>query len=211
MNMNDDIVLNLEDRAHTPPGDIRQSIEHPTAAEARDEVDIGPDAAEATMRQSRRRPIRLIPLDDATVLQNTELANHMNEYLEKMASAVEQQQSNQLSLQAKKNAAFWVFGKGIGSVGIGVGVTQFAHPLQLFSGEELYDTLSPFAIPKKRKRGRPAGKEGDAESESRRVRAREELEEQVGRGDDDGVVNWQEVCKPLLHVDFGSITNGPIL
>ncbi|KAI9037706.1 Rad21/Rec8 N terminal domain protein [Aspergillus affinis] len=192
MNMNDDIVLNLEDRAHTPEADIRQSIEHQTAAEGRDEMDIRPDAAEATMRQPRRRPIQLIPLDSSTVLQNTELVNQMDKYLHNMASALEQRQQNQISLQAKENAAFWVFGKGIGSVGIGVGVTQFAHPLQLFSGEELYDNLSPLGMPKKRKRGRPAGKNGDVESESRRVRAREELEEQVGRGDDDGVINWQE-------------------
>ena len=146
------------------------------------------------MRQARRRQQKAIPIDTETVLQNTELADLMHEYLQNMATAWEQQQQNQLPIQAKENAAFWVFGKGIGSVGIGVGVTRFTHPLQLFSGQELYETLSPFGIPRKRKRGRPSGRENDIESEACRVRAREELEEQVGRGDDDGGANWQEVC-----------------
>lgn len=42
----------------------------------------------------------------------------------------------------KKNAAFWVFDQGIGSVGIGLGVLHKAHPLKTYSGEALYNALS---------------------------------------------------------------------
>lgn len=172
-------------------------------------MDVTPNAADATMRRTRQRQAKAIPTDTETVLQNIELADLMHKYLQNMAIAWERQQNNQFSLQAKQNAAFWVFGKGIGSVGIGVGVTRFTHPLHLFSGQELYDTLSPFAMPKKRKRGRPSGKDNDEESEMRRVRAREEAEEHIGRGDDNVGVNWQEVCK-LLHrsVTSNTFTNG---
>ncbi|THC97096.1 hypothetical protein EYZ11_003414 [Aspergillus tanneri] len=107
-----------------------------------------------------------------------------------MALVWAQKLQNKIPTQAKKNAALWVFGKGIGSVGVGLGMSRFAHPLHLFSGQELYESLNPTATQNPRKRNRPSGEESDTESEVRRVRAREEYEDQVGRGDLEGS-HWQ--------------------
>lgn len=147
------------------------------------------------MPQKRRAP-RLQILDDRTALRNTELGNMNSDYVQNMVIALKQKQQNKLPAQAKKNASFWVFGQGIGSVGLGLGASRVPHPLQQFSGEELYAALDPTARRKGRKRSRLLSDESEADFDVRRVRAREENEEQVGRG---GVVDnddiWQDVCR----------------
>ncbi|KAJ5772326.1 hypothetical protein N7520_002855 [Penicillium odoratum] len=94
-------------------------------------------------RQARQynRVVRPIDPDDSTTLRNTDLARWNNEYSQNMALASKQKQQNKLQTAVKKNAAFWVFGQGIGSVGIGIGSQREDHPLKCFSGEELYDAL----------------------------------------------------------------------
>ncbi|KAE8350435.1 Rec8 like protein-domain-containing protein [Aspergillus coremiiformis] len=146
----------------------------------------------ATMRQTRRVP-RIQTWDNRTALRNTELANLNNDYVQNMAIASKQKRQNKLPTQAKKNAALNVFGQGIGSVGLGIGASRVSHPLRQFSGEELYGALDPTKRHKGHKRGRFTNDDGEVDSDTRRVRAREEYEDQVGRGglgDDHDI--WQE-------------------
>ncbi|KAE8168092.1 hypothetical protein BDV40DRAFT_295208 [Aspergillus tamarii] len=164
-----------------------------SGSESTDELKLIPDEAAATVPQKRRAP-RLQILDDRTALRNTELGNMNSDYVQNMVIALKQKQQNKLPAQAKKNASFWVFGQGIGSVGLGLGASRVPHPLQQFSGEELYAALDPTARRKGRKRSRLLSDESEADFDVRRVRAREENEEQVGRG---GVVDnddiWQDI------------------
>lgn len=146
------------------------------------EPEASQDTQEVTARQSRRAR-RVVLADDQTALRNTELAQINNEYVQNMAAISKQKQSNKIPAQAKKNAVFWVFGLGIGSVGVGLGASQMAHPLQVFSGDELYAALHPQEKRKARKRARRSDdNESDSDEDSRRVRARGESEEQIGRG-----------------------------
>ncbi|ODM21076.1 hypothetical protein SI65_04129 [Aspergillus cristatus] len=149
------------------------------------EPSINQDSQTVTARQSRRAP-KVVPADNQTALRNTELAQMNNEYVQNMAAILKQKQNNKIPAQAKKNAVFWVFGLGIGSVGIGLGASQMPHPLQVFSGDELHTALNPQEKRKARKRARRADDdESDSDEEGRRVRAREEIEDQIGRGGDD--------------------------
>lgn len=99
-----------------------------------------------------------------------------------MAAALKKKLKNRVPAQAKKNAEFWVFGLGIGSVGVGLGTSLVQHPLHFFSGETLYASLTSVKRSKKRKGSPSTTEDSDADSETRRIRRREESEEQLGRG-----------------------------
>ncbi|CAG8398639.1 unnamed protein product [Penicillium salamii] len=121
------------------------------------EVDIQPT------RMRRIRQPKVIITDEATSLRNVELGRWNNEYIANMTEARHQKQQSKSQTLSKKNAAFWVFGQGIGSVGIGLGVQHSTHPLNIFSGSELFDAVC------QRKR-----KHTEEKPEERRVRSKEE-------------------------------------
>ena len=104
-------------------------------------------------------------------------------------------EQNKSTAQAKKNAAFWILGQGIGGIEVNFGEDQFDHPLSVFSGQHLLDVLNhSHTSPVGSKRARSESADLDEEEEGRRVRARGEDEEEVGRGeegpvfDDDGIM-----------------------
>lgn len=146
-------------------------------------------APEVRGRAKNSRFLKGIGVDVRQELRNSDLAQWNSEYVRNMIAAKKVKQNNKLITQARKNAAFWVIGSGIGSVGIGIGVTQAAHPLNGFSGDQLYDSLTGDSTKiSGRKRGRPPiNKEDDSDEDERRVRMREnedEDEDHFGRGDD---------------------------
>ncbi|KAB8231949.1 Rad21/Rec8 N terminal domain protein [Aspergillus alliaceus] len=176
-------------------------------SESTDELQRIPDEGAATMRQTRRAP-RIQTWDDRTALRNTELTNLNSDYMQNMAIASKQKLKNKLPTQAKKNAAFWVLGQGIGSVGLGLGAFHVPHPLQQFSGEELYSALDPTTRHRGHKRKCFPSEDSETGSDVRHVRAREGYEEQLGRGgpvDEHGT--WQEEIEigrhapPVFHDD----------
>lgn len=168
-----------------------------------------PDTQQVTTRQSRKAT-KAVPVDEQTALRNTDLAQINNEYLQSMAAMIKQRLQNKLSAQARRNAAFWVFGQGIGSVGVGLGASHMLHPLHVFCGDELLASLKP--EPKKskqktKKRGRltdEGGDESGSDSDGRRVRARGENEEQIGRRGGPGV---HDVCILTLHLTMRACSN----
>lgn len=176
----------------------RMRPSRPDDIAAENNVGNNQENQEVTTHQARRTRVpRVVPVDDQTALRNTELAQINNEYVQNMLSVLKQKQQKKLPAQAKKNAAFWVFGQGIGSVGIGLGASHTVHPLCAFSGDELHALLSHETKRKARKRGRRAGdheEESGSDSDGRRVRARGESEEQIGRGENGKV---RDVCSPL--------------
>ena len=182
------------DNATTP----RMQSTRPDDIAPGNEAENNQDIQEVTTYQAvRTRAPRVVPVDDQTALRNTELAQINNEYVQNMLAVLKQKQQNKLPAQAKKNAAFWVFGQGIASVGVGLGASHTLHPLCAFSGDELHALLSPEIKRKARKRGRRAGdndEESGSDSDGRRVRARGESEEQIGRGENGQV---RDVCSPL--------------
>lgn len=105
------------------------------------EAEITHDPTEFFRVLSRKRALREITLDEATTLRNADLFRANEEYLANMAQTTKQKRHNRLHTIAKKNAAFWVYGQGLGSVGMGLGATREPHPLNTFSGERLYKSL----------------------------------------------------------------------
>ncbi|KAL4917694.1 Rec8 like protein-domain-containing protein [Aspergillus aurantiobrunneus] len=153
----------------------------------------------------RQRAHKTLASDEQTALRNADLA-HMNDgYMRNMAVATKHKRQKKVPTQAKKNAAYWVFGLGIGRVGAGVGTGRIIHPLHFFSGDELYTTLVPANSARKRH------SEDDLESETRRVRAREGDDAHMDRMEmvDDNNF-WKEDVElgrrasPALHDDSSS-------
>lgn len=105
------------------------------------EMQVPNEPEERQRRVHQQRQARTLITDGVTALRNTDLARWNNEYQANMASATKQKDHNKMPTVAKKNAAYWVFGKGIAAVGIGLGAQRALHPLRCFSGEELYDTF----------------------------------------------------------------------
>lgn len=121
------------------------------------QVDIQP-----TQMRRIRQP-KVIITDEATSLRNMELGRWNSDYVANMTEARKQKQQTKNPSISKKNAAFWVFGQGIGSVGIGLGVHHSQHPLNNFSGTSLLDAVC------QRKR-----KHTDEKNPERNVRTKEE-------------------------------------
>lgn len=166
-------------------------LESPQAPEAEEPTS---ESAGAPL-QSRRRAPKILEKDETQELRNSDLAEWNNNYLTNMASVARSRQHYKVNAQAKKNAVFWVMGAGIGGVGSGLGISKLDNPLDMFSGGKLIEALrSVESAPAGRKRSRSAGEESQSsDSEERRVRAREDDGEQIGRGqelalDDSGMV-----------------------
>lgn len=141
------------------------------------------ESAEAPARRRPRLP-KVIGMDEQKSLRNADLASWNNNYAANMAEASRAKLQHKLPSLAKKNASFWVYGAGIGGVGLGVGLSNLASPLDMFAGDNLMAALTGVA-PKKtgRKRSHTEDEEHETDSEARRVRMRDENEDQVERGD----------------------------
>jgi meiotic recombination protein REC8 len=141
-----------------------------------------PSSAEA--HQYRVRAPKATQADYPQELANADLAKWNANYLTNMAEATEIKQQHKAVALARKKAAFWVLGQGIAGVGICSGDDWVPNPLAIFSGHTLLEALigresSPSGI----KRTRSLLDDLDEEGKARRVRARGEDEQELGRGD----------------------------
>jgi len=147
-------------------------------------------SAEALLKTRKRKAPKAITEDKRAAITTADLKSWNEEYLQNMDAALRLKQIHRAPALAKKNAYIWVFGKGLGGIGDGIGSSKLPGPLEMFSGDNLVATITGVPAPKRLicASKRPHNN-GDDESETRRVRARQELEDQVGRGgDDDGFI-----------------------
>lgn len=150
-----------------------QEHELPITNEPQIETQAPDQPGERIRRVHQQKQVKTLNPDSLTSLRNTDLGRWNNEYQANMALASKQKEHNKMPTAAKKNATYWVFGKGIGAVGIGVGVQQEPHPLNWFSGEELLDYLTDETSQGQKRR---PNVESDEEEKSRNVRPRVEQE-----------------------------------
>ena len=148
-----------------------------------EEEEPSSESAGAPLQRRRRAP-KVLEKDETQELRNADLSEWNNNYLTNMTGIARSKQHHKVLAQAKKNAAFWVLGAGIGGVGSSLGGPRMENPLDMFSGDQLIETLRGVESGAGRKRSRSVAEEGQSsDSETRRVRAREEDSEQIGRGE----------------------------
>lgn len=92
--------------------------------------------------QQQIRAAKKAHADQRTELQNKDLGDWSNEYLNNMADLAKAKEQKRSTAQAKKNAAFWILGQGIGAVQVNFGDDRDPHPLAVFSGQALLDALT---------------------------------------------------------------------
>jgi meiotic recombination protein REC8 len=169
------------------------------------------ESAEAA-QVPKRRGRRALPLDTVTELRNSDLAQWNTDYVTNMEEAAHRKAQHKQVVQAKRNAAAWVFGNGLGGVGTGFAIPNLRNPLDMFAGDKLYEALTGSQINLAgRKRGRAAEEGETSESEERRTRPRSEDEEQVGRGEGLDLGNDDELprfddnvrCSSLRQITTG--------
>lgn len=136
----------------------------------------------AVQMRQRKRNIKAIDFDNPAELRNSDLAQWNVDYTRNMTIAAKLKQNNRIITVAKKNAAFWVLGAGIASVGVNIGICGIPHPLEAFFGEQLLGALTgnPLKTPR-RKRKRDAADGPDEEEAGRTIRQRVDGEDELGR------------------------------
>ncbi|EEH33477.2 Rad21/Rec8 N terminal domain-containing protein [Paracoccidioides lutzii Pb01] len=144
-------------------------------------IGVSPEAAEVQQRLRKRRN-KILGFDDPPELKNSDLAQWNSEYARNMALAAKLKQNNKINTLAKRNAGLWVMGERFGSVDFGFGVSDFKHPLGIFSGEQMLATLTGNKNRTSRKRSREDVGGNDSEYEVRSVRMREDEDNEIGRG-----------------------------
>ena len=181
-----DLNLPADDYGDLPPAEPfpgmaaqRESFLKSPSQVPQEEESESAEAAHA----HRARGRRALPLDTVTELRNSDLAQWNTDYAANMEEAARHKAQHKQVFQAKKNAAAWVFGIGLGGVGTGFSISDLRSPLDMFAGDKLYEALTGIQINVAgRKRGRRHEEGETSESEERRTRPRSEDEEQVGRG-----------------------------
>ncbi|EGE07540.1 Rad21/Rec8 N terminal domain-containing protein [Trichophyton equinum CBS 127.97] len=158
---------------HQPDGDI-----------VMDDIDVGQrDGMGSTL--SKEKLPRMFGIDEPAELRNSDLAQWNSDYAENMAAAAKAKIQNKLITIAKKNAAFWVLGAGIGAVGAGLGAGAVLHPLAAFSGDQLLASLTGAPCKERRRKRNHDGKDEDADAGvvGKKARTRENDEPELGLGE----------------------------
>lgn len=147
------------------------------------------------LQQRKRRGPKVLPYDETQELRNSVLAQWNTDYLANMAHTKKTKLQHKATTAAKHNAASWVFGAGIGGVGLGLGASKMKGPLaEMFSGDALMQALTgTSASATGKKRSRSGDETDDSDTEERRVRMRAE-DAEVGRAqgfhlEDDDTMN----------------------
>ena len=137
---------------------------------------------EAPLRRRPRVP-KLLPRDDFTELRNADLARWHDNYIENMTSEAQLKLQHRVAKISKSNARLFVLESGIGGAGSTISGINLPGPLAIFSGGQLLEALTGMkGIVGGKKR--PFEDDIDSDAEGRRVRLRESIGEQVGRGNE---------------------------
>lgn len=142
--------------------------------------------ADAPQTRKARKP-KTTAVDGNLILAQDVIRTWQTDYLAAMASAHERSEKGRLRGLARRNAEFWIWGRGIGGIGRILGPTNTAHPLAGFYGQRLYDTIAALSDPlnarQKRAHDQIEPQTGDLEAE-RRVRQRTASADEGARGSD---------------------------
>ena len=132
------------------------------------------ESVEAPIRRRAGPTRKIIPLDATMELRNSELARWNQDYVANMNDALHHKNTNKAAALAKKNAEYWILGKGD------------EGPLSIFSGAKLLKALTGINLITGKKRAREEA--GDTAAD-RHVRPRSDepsSDEVARRFEDDG-------------------------
>lgn len=150
---------------------------------------------DAPLRRRPRVP-KVLPRDNSTELRNADLARWHDNYVENMASQARLKLQHKAPRLSKSNARLFVLDSGIGGAGSKFSGIRLTGPLAVFSGDNLLEALTGMQATARGKK-RLSQESVGSDTEGRRVRPRESIEDQMGRGGE-FVLNDDEAVAGLL-------------
>ena len=150
------------------------------------------DEESATAPAVRRRKRKGIAPDVQQELGNRDISGWSNNYLNQMQEVLRGKTQARSTALAKKNADFWVLQNGVGGLGVTYGQEDIPEPLRMFTGHALLEALTGLRLAvagEKHAREEGDGEvEDEADENQRRVRARSDEDDAIGRADGDVVM-----------------------
>jgi hypothetical protein len=159
----------------------------------------------APMRKKKRNP-KILPVDTRMELRHKDLAEWNANYVEIMDAVSKSKKQGRVAQQAKKNAEYFVWGRGLGGIAQNYAGVDGPNPFEMFIGDSLFELATGFSCKKLAgtKHDRDSGIDDETQNESRNVRQKtSEPEEEMGRGQDDegfSMPGGDEVELPLEGV-----------
>jgi meiotic recombination protein REC8 len=153
---------------------------------------------EAAQRRRRQRIARRVVPDQQLELINRDLRSWQENYLFNMDAERRAKANRHAAAMARVNADNWVWGNGIGDLGRDPLYTQYNGPLGTFIGANLRELITGISSVSPSTPSPKRGREGDEGDEERRVRARDDDGDQIGRrGDDEGFFPAYDDSMPM--------------
>jgi meiotic recombination protein REC8 len=167
--------------------DLPEGEAFPTARHDDDHIEViqSTSTVSAPMRK-KRRTARVLPIDSRMELRHKDLADWNADYLQNMDAIIKAKKHARIAQQAKKNAEYFVWGRGLGGVAQHYANGTGPNPFEMFIGDNLFELATGISRKKGTKHSRDSGIDEATQNEARRVRQRtSEREEEMGRGDED--------------------------
>jgi meiotic recombination protein REC8 len=171
--------------------DLPEGNAFPTAApyQGSDRIEViqSTSTVSAPMRKRKRNP-RVLPVDKRMELRNKDLADWNANYVQNMDAVSKAKKQSRVTQQAKKNADYFVWGRGLGGIAQHYVGGTGPNPFDMFIGDNLFELATGVSRKKVAgtKHDRDSGIDDATQNESRNVRQKNsEPEEEMGRGQDD--------------------------
>jgi meiotic recombination protein REC8 len=171
--------------------DLPDGEAFPTAGSHQDsdqvEVIHSTSTVSVPMRKKKRNP-RVLPIDTRMELRHKDLAEWNANYVQIMDAVAKSKKQGRVAQQAKKNAEYFVWGRGLGGIAQNYAGVDGPNPFAMFIGDNLFELAT--GVSRKKVAGtkheRDSGIDDEIQNESRNVRQKTgEPEEEMGRGQED--------------------------
>jgi meiotic recombination protein REC8 len=171
--------------------DLIDSDAFPTAGshQGNDQIEVvhSTSTVPAPMRKKKRNP-KVLPVDTRMELRHKDLTNWNANYVQIMDAVAKSKKQGRAAQQAKKNAEYFVWGRGLGGIAQHYAGVDGPNPFDMFIGDNLFELATGVSRKKVAgtKHDRDSGIDDETQNESRNVRQKtSEPEEEMGRGQDD--------------------------
>ncbi|KAH7398699.1 Rec8 like protein-domain-containing protein [Phaeosphaeria sp. MPI-PUGE-AT-0046c] len=181
----DDMYVNLPILGdELPDAEAFPTAGHPGSDEV--EVIQSTSTVSAPMQRKWRAP-RVLPIDTRMELRNKDLADWNANYLQNMDTILKTKKQGRAGKQAKKNAEYLVWGRGLGGIAEHYAGVTGPNPFEMFIGDNLFELATGIDRRKKgTKHDRDSGIDEATQEQARRVRQKTgEPEHEMGRGAED--------------------------
>jgi meiotic recombination protein REC8 len=169
-----------------PDGDAFTTAGSPQGS---DQVEVihSTSTVSAPMRKKKRNP-KVLPIDTRMELRHKDLAEWNANYVQIMDAVAKSRKQGRVAQQAKKNAEYFVWGRGLGGIAQNYAGVDGPNPFDMFIGDNLFELATGVSRKKVAgtKHDRDSGIDDETQNESRNVRQKTgEPEKEIRRGQED--------------------------